>query len=68
MIVRCLACGKVMIVDAKHPGYQTCGCKNKTMVDWCDGYIYRLGGVDMSKIEVDGKIALTEREEPNENV
>lgn len=57
MIVRCLACGKVMIADDKHPGFQVCGCKNETMVDWCDEYLYRLGGVDLSKIEVDGKIA-----------
>ena len=57
MIVRCLACGKAMIADAKHRGFQVCGCKNETMVDWCDEYLYRLGGVDLSKIEVDGKIA-----------
>ena len=57
MIVRCLACGKVMTADAKHRGFQICGCKNQTMVDWCDEYLYRLGGVDLSKIEVDGKIA-----------
>ena len=43
MIVRCLACGKVMIADDKHPGFQICGCKNDTMVDWCDEYLYRLG-------------------------
>lgn len=58
MIVKCLACGKVMIADAKHRGFQVCGCKNETMVDWCDEYLYRLGGVDLSKIEVDGKNAL----------
>lgn len=58
MIVRCLACGKVMTADAKHPGYQICECENQTMVDWCDEYLYRLGGVDLSKIEVDGKNAL----------
>ena len=57
MIVRCLACGKTMIADDKHPGFQVCGCKNETMVDWCDEYLCRLGGVDLSKIEVDGKIA-----------
>lgn len=57
MKVKCLACGKVMIADAKHPGFQCCGCKNETMVDWCDEYLYRLGGVDLSKIEVNGKIA-----------
>lgn len=57
MIVRCLACGKVMTADAKHRGFQICGCKNETMVDWCDESLYRLGGVDLSKIEVDGKIA-----------
>lgn len=57
MIVRCLACRKVMIADEKHRGFQVCGCKNETMVDWCDEYLYRLGGVDLSKIEVDGKIA-----------
>lgn len=58
MKVKCLACGKVMTADAKHPGYQICGCENQTMVDWCDEYLYRLGGVDLSKIEVDGKIAV----------
>ena len=57
MIVRCLTCGKVMIADAKHRGFQVCGCKNETMVDWYDEYLYRLGGVDLSKIEVDSKIA-----------
>ena len=57
MIVRCLACGKVMIADDEHPGFQACGCENQTMVDWGDEYLYRLGGVDLSKIEVDGKIA-----------
>lgn len=57
MIVRCLACGKAMIADDKHRGFQVCGCKNDTMVDWCDEYLYRLGGVDLSKIEVDGQIA-----------
>lgn len=57
MIVRCLACGKAMIADEKHRGFQVCGCRNETMVDWCDEYLYRLGGVDLSKIEVDGKIA-----------
>lgn len=57
MIVRCLACGEVMIADDKHPGFQICGCKNQTMVDWCDECCCRLGGVDLSKIEVDGKIA-----------
>ena len=57
MIVKCLACGKIMIADAKHPGLQCCGCKNKSMVDWCDEHLYRLGGADLSKIEVDGKIA-----------
>lgn len=57
MIVRCLACGKTMIADDKHQGFQVCGCKNETMVDWCDEYLYRLGGVDLSKVEVDGKIA-----------
>ena len=57
MIVRCLACGRVMVADAKHPGFQVCGCKNEPMVDWCDEYLYRLGGVDLSKIEVDGKVA-----------
>lgn len=46
-----------MAADAKHPGFQCCGCKNETMVDWGDEYLYRLGGVDLSKIEVDGKIA-----------
>ena len=55
MIVRCLECGRVMVADVKHPGFQVCGCKNETMVDWCDEYLYRLGGVDLSKIEVDGK-------------
>lgn len=57
MKVRCLACGKVMVADAKHRGFQCCGCKNETMVDWCDEYLYRLGAADLSKIEVDGKIA-----------
>ena len=57
MIVRCLACGKVMIADDKHPGFQAWGCKNETMVDGCDEYLYRLGGVDLSKVEVDCKIA-----------
>ena len=55
MKVKCLVCGKVMVSDAKHPGYQVCGCENETMVDWCDEYLYRLGGVDPSKMEVDGK-------------
>lgn len=57
MIVRCLACGEVMIADDKHPGFQICGCKNQTMVDWSDENLCRLGGVDLSKVEVDGKIA-----------
>lgn len=57
MKVKCLACGKVMTADAKHRGFQACGCKNETMVDWCDEYLCRLGGVDLSKIEVDGEIA-----------
>ena len=57
MIVRCLGCGKTMTADDKHPGFQVCGCKNETMVDWSDENLYRLGGVDLSKIEVDGKIA-----------
>lgn len=33
MIVKCLACGRVMIAGAKHPGFQVCGCKNETMAD-----------------------------------
>lgn len=58
MIVKCLVCGKTMIADSKHRGFQVCGCKNETMVDWCDEYLYRLGGKDLSKIEVDGQNAL----------
>lgn len=61
MIVRCLACGKAMIADDKHPGFQVCGCENNTMVGWCDEYLYRLGGVDLSKVEVDGKTALPKK-------
>lgn len=57
IVVKCLACGKVMVADDKHRGFQACGCKNKTMVDWCDEYLYRLGGADLSKVEVNGKIA-----------
>lgn len=56
MIVKCLACKKEMIADDKHRGYQTCGCENQTMVDWCDEYCCRFGGIDPSKIEVDGEL------------
>lgn len=67
MKVKCLACGKVMIADAKHPGYQVCGCENQTMVDWCDEYLYRLGGVDPSKMEVDGKNCASPKKEKRNN-
>lgn len=53
MKVKCLVCGKEMIADETHPGFQSCDCKNQTMVDWCDEHIC-LGGVDPRRMEVDG--------------
>ena len=60
MKVKCLECGREMIADEKHTGYQTCGCRNQTMVDYADQWCCRFGGLDPSKIEIDGKRATGE--------
>lgn len=60
MIVRCLECGREMIADEKHTGYQTCGCRNQTMVDYADQWCCRFGGLDPSKVEIDWRRATGE--------
>ncbi len=48
--VRCLSCGTILESKYRHD-FQKCGCSNETFIDGGLDYC-RLGGVDLSKIEV----------------
>lgn len=48
--VTCLECLKTLVSYHRHD-YQTCGCKNETMVDGGTAYL-RYGGKDMRKLSL----------------
>lgn len=48
--VKCLECGRIIESKYRHD-FVVCGCDNHTFVDGGNSYM-RVGGKDMSKIEV----------------